>query len=71
MKYISLTFPGISHKFLKMCITEGARRIVVTFDQYITLSIKDNELLVRGSKEARPFYIHGPDQRLPEDFSLN
>ena len=61
MKDIPLTFAGISEKFLKMCITEGARIIVVTFDQYLSPSIKDNERLLRGSKEDHAFYIHGPD----------
>ena len=51
-----------------MCITGGARTIVVTFDQYLSPSIKDNERLLRGSKEDRAFYIHGPDQRRPADF---
>ena len=61
-KDIPLTFAAEYQKFLKMCITEGARTIIVTFDQYLSPSVKDNERLLRGSKKDRAFYIRRPDQ---------
>ena len=57
-------------KILQLFISNEARTIIITFDRYFTLSIKDNEHILRGMvKEQRQYRISGAEQVRHTDFA--
>lgn len=69
MREIPLTFGNISKKILQMFTRCAARTVIITFDEYWSPSIKDNEHSLRGTTRNQQYQIKGADQTRPADFS--
>lgn len=69
MREIPVSFGNISKKILQMFTGNTARTVIVTFDQYFSPSIKDNEHTLRGTSRNECYQITGGEQTRPADFS--
>lgn len=68
MVEIPVSFGNISKKILHSFTANDAKTIIITFDRYVSPSIKDHEHGLRGRTEGNRFTINGPDQKRSTNF---
>lgn len=68
MTEIPVSFGNISQKILHSFTANGAKTIIITFDRYVSPSIKDNEHILRERVEGNRFTINGPQQKRSANF---